>query len=99
MSNYSSELIVCPKWRASLKIIGKIAFIVIFTGVILALGFWLLMMSNMGSVYLPNICNGCLDTSIRMTLLVVGISLWILVAAWIIWHILLYLYHLMKHNQ
>jgi hypothetical protein len=30
---------------------------------------------------------------------VVGISLWILVAAWIIWHILLYLYPLMKRNQ
>ena len=99
MSNYSSELIVCPKWRASLKIIGKIAFIVICTGVILALGFWLLMMSNMGSVYLPNTCNGCLDASIRMTLLVVGIGLWMLVAAWIIWHILLYFYHLIKRNQ
>ncbi|MEZ7501889.1 hypothetical protein QO189_05325 [Psychrobacter sp. Arc29] len=98
MSNYPSELTICPKWRASLKIIGKIAFIVICTEVILALGFWLLMMSNMGSVYLPNICNGCLDTSIRMTLLVVGIGLWVLVATWIIWHILLYLYHLMKHN-
>ncbi|MEC9444884.1 MAG: hypothetical protein VX408_07445 [Pseudomonadota bacterium] len=99
MSNYSSELAACPKWRASLKMIGKIAFIVICTGVILALGFWLLMMSNMGPAYLPNICNGCLDIWVRMMLLVVGISLWVLVAAWIIWHILLYLYHLIKHNQ
>ncbi|WP_240365392.1 hypothetical protein [Psychrobacter sp. KH172YL61] len=37
----------------------QIAFIVICTSVILALAFWLLMMSNMGPTYLPNICNGC----------------------------------------
>jgi len=98
MSNYPSEPAIYPKWRASLQITGKIAFIVICTGVILTLGFWLLMMSSMGSVYLPNTCNGCLDTSIRMTLLVVGIGLWVLVATWIIWHILLYLYHLIKRN-
>ncbi len=87
MSNYSLNMTTCRKRRASLKVIGKIALIVVCTGVILAFGFWLLMMSNMGPAYLSNVCNGCLDIWIRMTLLMVGMGLWVVTGVWYLWHV------------
>ena len=68
------------------RIINVVAKAVI-AGLLLVFGFWLLIMSNMGPAYLPNVCNGCLDMWIRMTLLVIGLSLWILTAIWCVWHV------------
>ena len=68
------------------RIINVVAKAVI-AGLLLVFGFWLLIMSNMGPTYLPNMCNSCLDTWIRMTLLVVGLSLWVLTAVWCVWRI------------
>lgn len=99
MSKHLSDSTVFSERCASLKMIGKIILRTIYTGMIVALGFWLLMMSNMGPAYLPNVCNGCLDMWIRMTLLIAGISLWILVIMWCIWHLLRIVYGWIKHHQ
>ena len=86
------------KEHSVLKRIGKIMVSALFVGLVLAFGFWLLAISNMGPAYLPNVCNGCLDMWIRMTLLVMGLSLWILTAVWCVWHIVRYSYHLIKRR-
>lgn len=86
------------KEHSVLKRIGKIMVSALFVGLVLAFGFWLLVISNMGPAYLPNVCNGCLDMWIRMTSLVMGLSLWILTAVWSVWHIVRYSYQLIKRS-
>ena len=99
MRNHSSDWTIFPKLHSSLKMIGKIVRRIIYTGIIVAFGFWLLIMSNMGPAYLLNVCNGCLDIWIRMTLLGAGISLWVLVVMWFVWHLLRSIYDLIKRHQ
>ena len=86
------------KKQPLLKRIINIMAKAIIAGLLLVFGFWLLIMSNMGPAYLPNMCNGCLDMWIRMTLLVIGLSLWILTAIWCVWHIVRCSYQLIKRS-
>ena len=56
------------------------------------------MASNMGPAYLPHIMDGELDFWIRMTLLGVGLGIWISIALWLLWLIICYFYDLIGHH-
>lgn len=71
----------------------------IILGFILAFGFVSIMASNMGPAYLPDVCNGCLDLWIRMTLLGLGLLIWVITPVWSIWLILRYIYRCIRRNQ
>ena len=75
----------------------SIRFIVF--GFILALGFVLIMASNVGPAYLPHIMDGALDFWTRMTLLGLGLLIWIITPVWTMWMILRYLYHCVIRNH
>ncbi|MGM8870876.1 hypothetical protein ACS8E3_04215 [Psychrobacter sp. 2Y5] len=62
----------------------------------LAFGFWLVMASNMGPAYLPQVMNGSLDIWIRMLLLVSGLVIWLTIVIWLIRIIYRYLAKLIK---
>lgn len=81
-----------------LKNIGKIILRIIGAGLALIVGLWLIMASNMGPAYLPHIMNGDLDFWIRMTLLGVGLGIWISIAVWLLWLILCYFHDLIRHH-
>ena len=81
-----------------LKNIGKILIRIIGAGLALIVGLWLIMASNMGPAYLPYIMNGDLDFWIRMTLLGVGLGIWISIAVWLLWLILCYFHDLIRHH-
>lgn len=59
----------------------------------LAFGFWLIMASNMGPVYLPQIMDGGLDIWIRGLLLAFGLAICLATAIWVV----LSIYHGFKH--
>ncbi|MDN3397447.1 hypothetical protein QL919_01730 [Psychrobacter sp. APC 3426] len=75
----------------------SIRFIVF--GFILALGFVLIMASNVGPAYLPHIMDGALDFWTRMTLLSLGLLIWIITPVWTMWMVLRYLYHCIIRNH
>ncbi len=75
----------------------SIRFMII--GFTLAFGFTSIMASNMGPAYLPNVCNGCLDIGIRLTLLAIGAVLWIATVGWLIWIVFRYFYYLLKRTK
>lgn len=79
-----------------LKNIGKIILRIIGAGLALIVGLWLIMASNMGPAYLPHIMNGDLDFWIHMTLLGVGLGVWISIAVWLLWLILCYFHDLIR---
>ncbi|MBO1530861.1 hypothetical protein J3492_06490 [Psychrobacter sp. F1192] len=79
-----------------LNVVGKIAMRVLAIGLALISGFWLVMASNMGPAYLPEVGDGCLDMWIRMTFLAVGLLIWFLTAIWLIWSMFRYGYHLFR---
>lgn len=81
-----------------LKNIGKIILRIIGAGLALIIGLWLIMASNMGPAYLPHIMNGDLDFWIRMTLLGVGLGVWISIAVWLLWLILCYFHDLIRRH-
>ena len=81
-----------------LKNIGKIILRIIGAGLALIVGLWLIMASNMGPAYLHHIMNGDLDFWIRMTLLGVGLGIWISIAVWLLWLILCYFHDLIRHH-
>ena len=87
------------KWHALLKGIGNIILRIIGAGLALVFGLWLVMASNMGPAYLPQIMNGALDFWIRMILLGSGLGIWISTAVWLIWLILRYLYSQFKTKE
>ncbi len=68
-------------------------------GFILALGFVLIMASNMGPAYLPHIMGGALDFWIRMTLLGFGLLIWVITPVWTMWMILRYIYRCISRNH
>lgn len=86
------------KQHALLIFIGKVFVRILVAVLALAFGFWLVMASNMGLAYLTNVCNGCLDFWIRMTLLGLGFIVWIITAAWLFWPILRYIYRCIRRN-
>lgn len=75
----------------------SIRFIVF--GFILALGFVLIMASNVGPAYLPHIMDGALDFWTRMTLLSLGLLIWIITPVWTMWMVLRYLYRRISRNH
>jgi len=70
---------------AILMIIKQLFFRLIAVAILLLLSFYLLMASNMGGAYFPNINDGALDIPIRIAL--IGISAWIAFSAvtWLVW--------------
>ncbi|ALF59337.1 hypothetical protein [Psychrobacter urativorans] len=67
------------------KLVAKIILRIINVGLAVAIGFWLFLASTMGPSYLPNMCTGCLDFWIRMTMVGVGAAIWMATAFWLIW--------------
>lgn len=84
------------EWRRLLNTFGKIILRIFGAGVALVFGFWLLLASNMGPDYLPHIMDGALDFWIRMTLLGLGLGIWLITALWIIYIMLHYGHHFIK---
>jgi len=98
MDNQSKTPSAVNKQHNLLIFIGKVFVRILVAVLALASGFWLIMASNMGPAYLTNVCNGCLDFWIRMTLLGLGVIVWIITAAWLVWPILRYIYHCIRRN-
>lgn len=82
--------------RSLLVLIGKTLIRLVIVGLALVFGFWLIVVSNMGPAYLADVCNGCLDIWIRMTMLAMGLLIWIVSTVWSIWSISRYIYQLIK---
>lgn len=85
--------------RSLLKSIGRVIIRIVGAGLVPSFGFWLMLASNMGPAYLPQIMNGTLDSWFRITLLGTGLGIWIITAAWLIWLILHYFYHLVRRHD
>lgn len=81
-----------------LKNIVKIILRIISANPAPIIGLWLIMASNMGPAYLPHIMNGDLDFWIRMTLLGVGLGVWISIAVWLLWLILCCFYDFIRRH-
>ena len=79
-----------------IKMVGKIIIRIMIIGLALAFGFWLIIASNMGPAYLSNVCGGCLDMGIRLTLLGIGILIWVVIAVWLAWLIGRYIYRFIR---
>ncbi|CAN6961433.1 hypothetical protein HQR03_01015 [Psychrobacter okhotskensis] len=99
MNHHSPPSSIYDNWRGLLETVGKIILRIIGAGLALLFGFWLIMASNMGPAYLPHLMNGALDFWIRMTLLGLGLSTWLITALWIIWLILRYCQYFIKKYQ
>lgn len=99
MNHHSPPSSIYDNWRGLLETVGKIILRIIGTGLALLFGFWLIMASNMGPAYLPHLMNGALDFWIRMILLGLGLSIWLITALWIIWLMLRYCQHFIKKYQ
>ena len=84
MNNHSPSSSIYDNWLGLLINFGKIILRIIGAGLALLFGFWLIMASNMGPAYLPHLMNGALDFWIRMILLGLGLSIWLITALWII---------------
>ncbi len=79
------------------KAIIRVALIILVTVLALAFGLWLVMASNMGPAYLPNILNGSLDIWIRGLLLALGLVVWSATAIWLIRYSYRYFRYLFRH--
>ena len=87
------------KYRFILDILSKVILNLLSAGLLLGFGFWLLMASNMGPAYLPNIMDGGLDMSIRVTLLGLGALVWLLTPIWFFWSTIRYGYRKYHNYQ
>ena len=96
MNHHSPPSSIYDNWRGLLITFGKIILKVICAGLALLFGFWLLIASNMGPAYLSHIMDGALDFWIRMTLLGLGLGIWLITALWIIYVMLRYSHHFIK---
>lgn len=65
--------------------ISKIIIRIIIAWLALAFGFWLILASNMGPAYLPEVMNGALDIWIRFTMIGVAALIWIATPVWFFW--------------
>ena len=79
-----------------MKVFIRIILRVIGAGVGLILGLWLVMASNMVPAYLPQVMDGALDFWIRISLLGVGLGIWISTVVWLLWLIVCYFYDLVR---
>lgn len=70
-----------------LRVLMRFLFRLIITALVFAFCFYLIILSNMGGAYFPNINDGALDIPIRIAL--IGISAWIAFSAvtWLVWQI------------
>lgn len=84
MKNHLPDSSAYYKQWSSLNVFAKIIVSIGGTGLLFLFGFWLLIASNMGSMYLPKVCNGCLDFWIRMILLGSGIGILLIIAVGLI---------------
>lgn len=66
-----------------LSTIGKLLFNLVATEILLSFGFWLILASNMGPAYLPNIMDGALDMAIRLTMLGIATVIWLVTPLWL----------------
>ena len=98
MNNALENASTISNRRSLLKNIGKIVLITVGAGLAVTVGLWLVMASNMGPAYLPHIMDGALDFWIRITLLGMGLGIWISIAVWLLWLILCYFYDLFRFN-
>ena len=99
MNHHSPPSSIYDNWRGLLETVGKIILRIIGAGLALLFGFWLIMASNMGPAYLPHLMNGALDFWIRMILLGLGLSIWLITALWVIWLMLRYCQQFIKKYQ
>ena len=99
MNNALENASTTSNQHSLLKNIGKIVLRIFGAGLAVIVGLWLVMASNMGLAYLPHIMDGALDFWIRITLLGVGLGIWISIAVWLLWLILCYFYDLVRPNQ
>ena len=99
MDNGSKYFLNHHNRRSLLKNISRVILKITGAGLALVFGFWLLLASNMGPVYLPQFMDGALDFWIRMILLGLGLSIWLIAALWIIWLMLRYCQHFIKKYQ
>ena len=99
MNHHSPPSSIYDNWLGLLINFGKIILRIIGAGLALLFGFWLIMASNMGPAYLPHLMNGALDFWIRIILLGLGLSIWLITALWIIWPMLRYCQHFIKKYQ
>ena len=99
MDNGSKYFLNHHNRRSLLKNISRVVLKITGAGLALVFGFWLLLASNMGPVYLPQFMDGALDFWIRMTLLGLGLSTWLITAVWIIWLVLRYCRYFIKKYQ
>ena len=99
MDNGSKYFLNHHNRRSLLKNISRVVLKITGAGLALVFGFWLLLASNMGPVYLPQFMDGALDFWIRMTLLGLGLSTWLITAVWIIWLVLRYCCYFIKKYQ
>lgn len=81
------------KQHLVLFVVGKILLNLIITGLVLAFGFWLLLASNIGPAYLPNIMEGALDMWIRFTMIGISALIWIVTPIWFTWSVGRYSYN------
>ena len=79
-------------WRRLLKNFSSMILRIVGAGLALLVGLWLIMASNMGAAYWPHIMSGKVDFWFRMTLLGVGLGMWISIAIWLLWLMQCYFY-------
>ena len=99
MDNGSKYFLNHHNRRSFLRIFSRVILKITGAGLALVFGFWLLLASNMGPAYLPHIMDGALDFWIRMTLLGLGLGIWLITALWIICLVLRYGHHLIKRRS
>lgn len=99
MDNGSKYFLNYHNRRSFLRSFSRVILKITGAGLALVFGFWLLLASNMGPAYLPHLMNGALDFWIRMILLGLGLSIWLITALWIIWLMLRYCQHFIKKYQ
>lgn len=63
-------------------LIGQILANTARAGLLLGFGVWLLLASNMGPAYLPDVLNGSLDMGIRFALLGIAVMIWLVTPLW-----------------
>ena len=82
-----------------LDVMGKIILNIISSGLLLGFGFWLILASNMGPTYLPNVMDGALDIWIRFTLIGIATIIWLVTPIWFMWSSVRYSYNSYKSYQ
>ena len=75
-----------------LDMLGKLLLNPVIAGMLLGLGFILVIFSNIGPAYLPDIKDGALDGYIRFTMLTIGAIIWLITPIWFLYSSIRYGY-------